>query len=244
MKSIKKNILIFFSLLCFMSSSLAVDITSLDKTISTVDTYYTLFLNHVSWKTKNVWLQSLRKRLEDKVWSALAFAIDKKIPTLQWDQKIVFQSLRSKIIDRKNTVTLPTTNVVNNRDLINKINTYRKVNNLSELSYNQLLGQAAYNHAYDMYTNFPYDTDGDGTKELISHIGTDGSRVWNRVEKLWYNSNFVAENIAYNQTSSQEVLNDWIASPTHYENLITKKATEIWVAKVWSYWVLVLGKGS
>ena len=35
------------------------------------------------------------------------------------------------------------------------------------------------------------------------------------------------KNIAYNQTSSQEVLNDWIASPTHYENLITKKATEI-----------------
>lgn len=244
MKYIKKYIFIVFSIYLSVSSTFAVDISSLEKTISTVDSYYEIFLNHVSWKTKNIWLQSLRKRLEDKVWSALAFAIDKKIPSLQWDQKIVFQSLRSKIINRNNTISLPTINVVNNRDLINKINDYRKTNNLPQFSYNQMLSQAAYNHAYDMYTNFPYDTDGNGSKELISHVGSDGSRVWNRVEKLWYNSNFVAENIAYNQTSSQEVLNDWIASPTHYENLITKKATEIWVAKVWSYWVLVLGKWS
>ncbi len=227
----------------FISSlGFAVDV-SFEKTASTIDSYYSIFLNHVSWKTKNIWLQSLKKRLEDRVWNALAFAIDKKIPTLQWDQKIIFQSLRSKIIERKNMVNLPTSNIVNNRDLINKINNYRKDNNLPQFSYNQLLGQAAYEHAYDLYNKFPYDTDGDGVKELLSHIGTDWSRVWNRVEKVWYTSNFIAENIAYNQTSSEEVLRDWIASPSHYENLITKKATDIGVAKVWSYWVLVLGKG-
>jgi uncharacterized protein YkwD len=92
-----------------------------------------------------------------------------------------------------------------------------------------------------MYLNFPYDTDGNGIKENISHVGTNGWRVTSRVESLWYNYSLVAENIWYNQQTPAEILLDRENSPTHYENLITKKATQIGVAKVWSYWVMVIG---
>jgi hypothetical protein len=46
------------------------------------------------------------------------------------------------------------------------------------------LAKAAYNHANDMYINFPYDTNGDGVKELIAHAGTNGKKVQDRVELL------------------------------------------------------------
>jgi hypothetical protein len=35
-----------------------------------------------------------------------------------------------------------------------------------------------------MYVNFPYDTNGDGIKELIAHAGTNGKKVQDRVESL------------------------------------------------------------
>jgi uncharacterized protein YkwD len=51
----------------------------------------------------------------------------------------------------------------------------------------------------------------------------------------------VAENIWYNQQTPEEILLARKNSPTHYANLILEKATQIGVAKLWSYWVMVIG---
>jgi hypothetical protein len=223
--------------LFFISDVWAVNIS----TITSIDKYYTVFVNHVEKKTGNIWIERIKVKIEDRLWSTLLSWIERKMKTLDWEQKILFQTLWSKILQRKDSVQFSTNDLVIQRELIGVINSFREEKWLSQLSYNTLLAKAAYNHANDMYLNFPYDTDGNGIKENISHVGTNGWRVTSRVESLWYNYSLVAENIWYNQQTPAEILLDRENSPTHYENLITKKATQIGVAKVWSYWVMVIG---
>ena len=80
--------------------------------------------------------------------------------------------------------------------------------------------------------NFPYDIDHDGIKELISHVGTDGTRVSQRAGNVWYIYSYLGENIAYNQLTSQKVFQDWLDSPSNYANIVTTRAKEIGIVKI------------
>lgn len=210
-------------------------------TISSIDKYYNIFVDYIDDKTDTIWFQRTKVKIQDRLRNSLLSGVQKKILVLKWEEKIQYQTLWLKILQRKNSIQFSTNDLAVQRELINFINDFRKEQWLSQLSYNALLSKAAYNHANDMYMNFPYDTDGDGVKENISHVGTNGWRVNSRVESLWYNYSLVAENIWYNQQTPAEILLARENSATHYENLITKKATQIGVAKVWSYWVMVIG---
>jgi uncharacterized protein YkwD len=217
------------------------DVWAVDtSTIESIDKYYTVFVNYVDKKTNNIWFKKMKSTIEERLRNTLLFWIEKKMDTLDWEQKIVFQTLWSKINQRKYSVQYTTHDLATQRELIGLINDFRSKQWLSALSYNALLSKAAYTHANDMYLNFPYDTNWDGVTENLSHVGTNGSRVDSRVSVLWYNYIVIAENIWYNQQTSTEVLSARKDSPTHYANLILEKATHIGVAKLWSYWVMVV----
>lgn len=235
-------IIVLFGIEVFSSTNYvyASDSNDVNKIVESIDKYYKVFVDYVDGKTNTIWFEKIRTRIQDRIRNTLLSWLQNKIDVLEWNQKVVFQSLWLKVSQRKNTIQLSTSVVVNQWELINAVNDFRKNNWLSILSYNDLLSKAAYTHANDMYLHFPYDTNGDGVKELIAHTGTDWTKVKDRVERLGYIPYFVWENIAYNQISVNEVITDWINSPTHYENLITEKATQIWVAKLWSYRVLVI----
>lgn len=230
----------FFSAYILCNSFTMAENLNTSSIVSVVDTYYTKFNDYVEWKTDSIWFKRIRIKIEDRIWNTLLSGIQKKLTNLDGEQKIIFQTLRSKISQRKETIRYNTSDIVVQRELINLINDFRSEQWLWKLTYSTLLTKAAYNHANDMYLHFPYDTNWDWTKENLSHVGTDWSRVNTRVENLWYEFSFVAENIAYNQTQSSQVLLDRKNSPTHYANLIATKAEDIWVVKLWSYWVLVL----
>lgn len=214
------------------------------STIVAIDKYYTILSDYVENKTKYVRLERLKMKFQEKIWTTLSVALSKKIETLQGEQKLIFQTLRSKIDQRSSTDEFfsTTSDIASEWELINLINTLRSQQWLWSLTYNSLLAKAAYNHANDMYLHFPYDTDGDGSKELISHIGTDGTRVKERTQNVWYIPYFVGENIAYNQKTPTEVFQDRENSPTHYSNLIDEHPVEIGIAKIGPYWVMVIGK--
>jgi hypothetical protein len=212
-----------------------------NTTSISIDRYYDLFVNHVAQRTNTIWLQSIKTRNKNRLRNGLSSQIYKKSLLLQWEQKIVFQSLWLKIMQREDIFRFQTEDIVIQWELINAINNLRKQRWLSELIYNKILTKAAYEHAYDMSVSFPRDTDNDGVSELISHTGTDGKKVQHRVERWWFEPTFVAENIAYNQTSIPQVITDRTNSPTHYDNLITDKVTQIGVAKLWPYRVMVIG---
>ncbi len=110
--------------------------------------------------------------------------MQKAIKNLDGEKRIVYQTVWPKIIQRKEVTQFSTNDLVVQWEIINEVNRLRKERGLIGLTYNLTLTRAAYTHAQDMYLNFPYDTDGDGIKETISHAGTDGTRVQDRVELL------------------------------------------------------------
>ena len=243
MKSLKIFVISCLIVACtyvFSSSFVAADNLDIPTIVSSVESYYTKFDDYVEWKTDSIWFKRIRIKIEDRIWNTLLAGIQRKLTNLDGEQKIIFQTLWSKISQRKDTNRYTTSDLIVQWELINLINNFRTEQGLWQLTYNTLLTKAAYNHANDMYLHFPYDTNWDWIKENLSHVGTDWSRVNMRVENLWYGFSFVAENIAYNQTQASQVLLDRKNSPTHYANLIAMKAKDIWVAKLWSYWVLVL----
>ena len=210
-------------------------------TITSIDKYYNIFVDYIDDKTDSIWFQRIKVKIQDRLRNSLLSGVQKKILILRWEEKIIYQTLRSKILQRKDSLKFSTNDLVVQRELIGIINSFRKEKWLSQLSYNSLLTKAAYNHANDMYLNFPYDTNGDGIKENISHFGTNGRKVQDRVESLWYIPYFVWENIWYNQQTAEEILLARKNSPTHYSILIATEANEIWVVKLGSYWVMVIG---
>ncbi len=209
--------------------------------INTIDTYYDGFTNQITDKTDHIWIPRVRTRVQNRLRNRVLSSIQKKIFLLKWEEKMIYQIVWLKILQRKDALKFSTNDLVVQRELIALINSFRKEKWLSQLSYNPLLTKAAYNHANDMYINFPYDTNGDGIKENISHFGTNGRKVQDRVESLWYIPYFVWENIWYNQQTPEEILLARKNSPTHYSILIATEANEIWVVKLGSYWVMVIG---
>lgn len=218
-------------------SAQSFDIT---QAAQTVDEYYNRFVDHVSSKTRFIWFQWWKERVERRLWSGIERWLQTSIQRVQEDQKIIFEALWARVIMREDD-TVTTYGLIQNQELINVINTYRTTQWLPVMGLDPLLMKVAYRHANDLHLHFPYDTDGDGVREVLSHRGSDGTRVMQRTQQAWYDYALIAENLAYNQLTPQQVLNDWILSPSHHENLLLMRATDVGVAKVWSYWVMVVG---
>ncbi|TWT61882.1 CAP domain-containing protein [Rubinisphaera italica] len=110
--------------------------------------------------------------------------------------------------------------------LIDKTNEYRKSNQLKLLSSNNKLNQAARNHA-----NVMIETNN------FSHQAGD-TQPSDRAEQAGYRWYFIAENIAWrsgdnlmsNEQLADAILQQWINSPGHNQNLLAKLALECGVS--------------
>lgn len=89
------------------------------------------------------------------------------------------------------------------------VNAFRAQNNMHSLTANNKLSLAAEKHSEDMAFN-----------DFFSHTGSDGSSVSTRVTRESYGWKSVGENIAAGQTTPQKVVDAWIASPGHRENML------------------------
>jgi hypothetical protein len=54
----------------------------------------------------------------------------------------------------------------------------------------------------------------------MTHSGPGGNQAGDRVTQCGFNWSGVAENVAYNQQTVEEVVECWINSPPHHENLV------------------------
>lgn len=96
------------------------------------------------------------------------------------------------------------------------------------LVWNDRLEAAALRHSLDMAQHDHFD-----------HRGTDGSRVGDRTTEAGYRWRLVGENIAHHQTSVDEVVADWMDSPSHCQQLMDARAVEMGAAERSGYWTLV-----
>lgn len=106
-----------------------------------------------------------------------------------------------------------------------------KMHPTTALVWNNQLEYSALLHARDMKQN-----------DFFGHISKDGRDVGTRTEAIGYKWLVIGENLGEGQKNFDEVLDDWIASPSHCEMLMNPKVTEMGVAKFDRFWVQHFGK--
>lgn len=100
-------------------------------------------------------------------------------------------------------------------ELTNKIRAGIGVPALKE---NSILNHAAYNKAQDMLI-----------RQYFSHVGPDNKKLSDWMKTAGYGFSVAGENLAMGFSSAEDVVNAWVASKTHYANLIDNDFTEIGV---------------
>ncbi len=99
-------------------------------------------------------------------------------------------------------------------------NFHRQENNVSELSQNTLLDNAATAKVNDMFE-----------KQYFDHIGPDGLDASHWVQEAGYQYIVIGENLALGDFQNEKELVDaWMASEGHRENILKPAFTEIGVA--------------
>ena len=96
------------------------------------------------------------------------------------------------------------------------------------LVWNARLTSAAARHSSDMAAN-----------GFMNHTGSDGSHAAERVTEAGYSWRIVGENIARYQRTVDEVVGDWVESPSHCRNLMDPRYAEMGAAEENRYWTQV-----
>jgi hypothetical protein len=97
-------------------------------------------------------------------------------------------------------------------------NTERAQNDVGQLTENAQLDAAAQAKAADM-----------AAKGYFSHVGPDGKEPWAWIAGAGYDYEYAGENLAVKFTDSSDVVNAWMASPTHRANIVKPEYTDIGV---------------
>jgi uncharacterized protein YkwD len=106
------------------------------------------------------------------------------------------------------------------------------------LALNDVLHVAAIAHAKDM-----------ARRGEVTHDGSDGSSPDQRATRAGYVWKTVGENVAGGQLTAQEVVDGWLSSPHHCENIMDPDFTQMAVAyivnpnqKIGIYWAQEFGR--
>ena len=98
------------------------------------------------------------------------------------------------------------------------------------LLWDDALDMAAQRHVRDMSLN-----------NYLDHIGTDASTPYQRAAEAGFEGAFIGENIARGYLTIQDVMNQWIHSPSHCRTIMDDHYYYIAVAYDDYYWVQMFG---
>lgn len=105
---------------------------------------------------------------------------------------------------------------ISTQELLDFTNEKRQENGLPPLTVNEELEQAAFAKAVDMFD-----------KDYWAHNSPDGTTPWFFIKEAGYNYVFAGENLAKGFTDSKDVVDAWMASPSHKENLLSENFNEV-----------------
>lgn len=66
-------------------------------------------------------------------------------------------------------------------------------------------------------------------KGYFSHVGPDGAEPWKWIEEAGYGYTYAGENLAVHFSDSSEVVDAWMASPSHRQNILASEYSDIGV---------------
>ncbi|MFM7150010.1 MAG: CAP domain-containing protein [Gemmataceae bacterium] len=111
------------------------------------------------------------------------------------------------------------------KEILRLTNVERAKFGLSALKFNGQLYDASDRHASNMAGRSNAIGSNDAHKHTL--YGTFLPTMATRMDFVGYNFSMVRENIAYGYTSAQAVVQAWMNSPGHRENILSKDITEI-----------------
>lgn len=138
---------------------------------------------------------------------------------------------------------LPPTDTVNNayaRDALARVNALRAAGctcgsqvmpPAPAVALHPALQRAAERHSADQ-----------AGRQQMSHRGSDGSRVGDRLTAAGYDWRSVGENVAWNQRSVEQVVTAWKNSPGHCRNIMNPDFRFMGLAVERWYWTQVLAR--
>ena len=99
---------------------------------------------------------------------------------------------------------------ISSEQLLDITNSDRQAAGLPPLSLNNDLSQAAIGKANDMFS-----------KDYWAHVAPDGTTPWVFIKNAGYTYVYAGENLARGFTTPQSVVDAWMASPSHRENMLS-----------------------
>lgn len=105
--------------------------------------------------------------------------------------------------------------------VIEVTNQKRIENGMNALTYNEALAKAAKMKAQDMLED-----------DYWAHVAPDGTEPWYFFKTAGYSYRYAGENLARDFSDTNSAIEAWLASPSHRENMLSPKYTEIGVAVV------------
>jgi uncharacterized protein YkwD len=115
----------------------------------------------------------------------------------------------------------PATPVSFEQRVADLVNQQRAINNLPALTLNTKLMAAARAHSQDM-----------AEQGFFSHTGSNGSDVGDRISATGYDWTSYGENIAAGYATPENVVDGWMKSDGHRENILSANVTELGVGYV------------
>jgi hypothetical protein len=116
---------------------------------------------------------------------------------------------------------LGTSSNIQSDQLLAITNQKRQEYGLSPLTSDPRLSQAAENKGLDMFS-----------KDYWAHNSPDGETPWVFIKAAGYNYVYAGENLARGFNSASDVINAWMASPEHKQNMLSSNYTNVGFAVV------------
>lgn len=104
---------------------------------------------------------------------------------------------------------------------------------VAAIEWNDELAKSALDHSNDMQQN-----------NYFSHTGQNGSSFGQRTKDAGYTGSPVGENIALGYRDEEAVIQGWLESTGHCNNIMNGNANQIGIARSTegNYWTMVLGR--
>lgn len=106
-------------------------------------------------------------------------------------------------------------------EVVRLTNEKRAANGLSPLTLNQQLVVGATAKGADMLA-----------RDYWAHVAPDGTEPWQFFTEAGYKYRYAGENLARDFSNATSAVEAWMASPSHKENLLSDKYSEIGIAVV------------
>ncbi len=105
--------------------------------------------------------------------------------------------------------------------LVSMTNQERAQNGVASLNTNQALTNAAQAKVNDMFAN-----------QYFAHNSPSGKTPWDFIHEAGYNFTYAGENLAIGYFDATDLMNAWMNSPSHRENILNPNFQDIGIAVV------------